>query len=595
MKIRLRALFVAFFVICVSAITVAANAAPAEFRVLLDVDNDATTGCTVAGMQGVEQVFTTRIETTASAASVTRTVRQVCSIGSLGAAINVDTTGWPAGFQAASGNTVVESRLPFALLGSGSSHGNMRIGIQGQQGAAVHTAVVRPDGSPANSPGVRGKRRAVGTPGEARVITLDGNDNDWFGISPLFTGIASGGSAGLRIIRFSAFSDVEKDILYFLFHANLSTDAPVAEDDHYSREEGEGLAVPAPGVLANDSDPNGLPLTATPVSPAARGTVTLNPDGSFTYTPNDPASTLNDAFEYKATNGTKDSSPARVHINVASDANSAPVFTSSNTRNVVENTTNAGAITATDADGDSVTFSITGGADAARFSIAGGSLVFNSAPDFEAPADSGADNQYVVQVTANDGQDGQTVQTITVTVTNANEDPSFTSPTTASVPENTTAVLTVTVDDPDGDAISYSLAAGADAARFSIGPSSGVLTFNPAPDFEAPADTNADNQYVVTVRANDGGTTIQTTITVTVTNVNEGPAFTSSNTATIAENTTAVLTVTTSDPEGNAVTYSISGGADAALFTINSTTGALAFNAAPDFEAPADADANNVY
>jgi hypothetical protein len=59
------------------------------------------------------------------------------------------------------------------------------------------------------------------------------------------------------------------------------------------------------------------------------------------------------------------------------------------------------------------------------------------------------------------------------------------------------------------------------------------------------------------------------------------------------ENTAFVGAVVASDPEG-AVTYSIAGGADAALFTIDATTGALAFVTAPNFETPADAGADNV-
>jgi Ca2+-binding RTX toxin-like protein len=82
---------------------------------------------------------------------------------------------------------------------------------------------------------------------------------------------------------------------------------------------------------------------------------------------------------------------------------------------------------------------------------------------------------------------------------------------------------------------------------------------------------------------------------------NEVPTITSNgggNTAAVsmAENTTAVTTVTATDPDlGQTLGYSIFGGADASKFTINSTTGALAFVTAPNFEAPTDAGVNNVY
>src|SRR5207253_3737449 len=65
----------------------------------------------------------------------------------------------------------------------------------------------------------------------------------------------------------------------------------------------------------------------------------------------------------------------------------------------------------------------------------------------------------------------------------------------------------------------------------------------------------------------------------------------------VAENSTAVTTVVATDDgeNTNTLTYSIVGGADAAKFTINASTGALSFIAAPNFEAPTDAGANNVY
>ncbi len=74
---------------------------------------------------------------------------------------------------------------------------------------------------------------------------------------------------------------------------------------------------------------------------------------------------------------------------------------------------------------------------------------------------------------------------------------------------------------------------------------------------------------------------------------NTAPVITSAASFTINENTTAVTTVTATDD--GLLTYSIIGGADQALFTINSVTGALAFITAPDFDAPTDSNADNVY
>ena len=88
-------------------------------------------------------------------------------------------------------------------------------------------------------------------------------------------------------------------------------------------------------------------------------------------------------------------------------------------------------------------------------------------------------------------------------------------------------------------------------------------------------------------------------IPIAFANVNDAPVISSNGggaavAVQVAENGVAVATTAAADPD-NTPTYSIAGGADAALFSINAATGALTFNAAPDFEAPADAGGNNAY
>ena len=116
--------------------------------------------------------------------------------------------------------------------------------------------------------------------------------------------------------------------------------------------------------------------------------------------------------------------------------------------------------------------------------------------------------------------------TATVTaVTAANASPSFTSPAAFSAPENQTAVGTVAASDSDGgDSVTgYAIQGGADVSKFSIAPATGVLTFASAPNFEAPADADTGNDYVVVVRATSGtgarAKTADQTITATVTDM----------------------------------------------------------------------------
>ena len=123
---------------------------------------------------------------------------------------------------------------------------------------------------------------------------------------------------------------------------------------------------------------------------------------------------------------------------------------------------------------------------------------------------------------------GITIGGVTVTVEDndtANSAPTFTSAATFDAAENQTAVGTVQASDGDADdtVTGYAIQGGADASTFSIVPATGVLTFASAPNFEAPADADTDNGYVVVVRATSGtGDRVKTadqTITVTVTDV----------------------------------------------------------------------------
>ena len=85
-----------------------------------------------------------------------------------------------------------------------------------------------------------------------------------------------------------------------------------------------------------------------------------------------------------------------------------------------------------------------------------------------------------------------------------------------SVPENQTSAFTISASDPDGDSLTYSLS-GTDSALFSVS-SSGVVTFNTAPDYENPSDSNADNVYGVTATVSDGSLTDSESFMITVTN-----------------------------------------------------------------------------
>ncbi len=144
----------------------------------------------------------------------------------------------------------------------------------------------------------------------------------------------------------------------------------------------------------------------------------------------------------------------------------------------------------------------------------------------------------------------------------------------------------------------YSLTSNPSGA-FTINSSTGEITVSNA---AALAEISANPS--ITVQVTDAsGNSYSESFTITVNRVNDNtPTITSNGggaTAAInvAENSTVVTTVTATDADlpAQTLTYSIVGGADQALFTINSSTGALAFASARNFETPADAGANNVY
>ena len=90
---------------------------------------------------------------------------------------------------------------------------------------------------------------------------------------------------------------------------------PVAKEDSYTTDEDTTLNQPAPGVLANDTDPDGDDLTAALVDNVAHGKLTFKPDGSFSYVP-DKDYFGADSFTYKANDGSADSGVTKVAITV---------------------------------------------------------------------------------------------------------------------------------------------------------------------------------------------------------------------------------------------------------------------------------------
>lgn len=405
---------------------------------------------------------------------------------------------------------------------------------------------------------------------------------------------------------------------------------PVAVNDSYSADEDE-ILITATSVLDNDTDVDADSLTAELVTTTTNGTLSLASDGTFTY---QPFANFDgqDSFTYRAFDGFGYSNTATVTITM-NPVNDIPVIISDGggdtaAINVAEGTTAVTTVTATDDDvSDPMDYYIIGGADADKFELdqITGALSFITAPNAGNPTDVGGDNVYDVIVQASDSIDSDS-QAIAVTVFDPDQN---------AAPDSVNDVYSVDEDQPFiAVAGSGVLANDSDAdmddltAVLVSGPTHGSLTLNADGSFSYTPDTNYNGIDTFSYRASDGFTTGNiATVTLTINSVNDAPEITSNGgdaTAeiSIAENSTLVTTVTATDVDGGPVmmaeaaptglagtkganaapqadplgiTYSISGGADAALFIINEDTGALSFIAAPDFEDPADAGLGNDY
>ena len=248
------------------------------------------------------------------------------------------------------------------------------------------------------------------------------------------------------------------------------------------------------------------------------------------------------------------------------------------------------------------------GTDAGEFDITSdsrgrGVLTFRSPPDFEIPTDSNQDNVYEITVVVTDDQDLTDSFDVTITVTNHAEgvEPTISTrrPPTTYRENGASTVYTFRATDPQRQTITWSLE-GTDRGDFTITRDSsgrGLLTFNNPPDFENPVDSDQENDYELTVAADDGDNNYdRLSFTITVTDVNEGPEVTSGGDSfTVRENQEwQGATFTASDPEGGDVTRWNLGGRDGSDFTI-SENGVMTFRNVPDYERPDDGDRDNMY
>ena len=253
--------------------------------------------------------------------------------------------------------------------------------------------------------------------------------------------------------------------------------------------------------------------------------------------------------------------------------------------------------------GDTLNYTIYNSGDSSFFKINSttGKVEFITPPNFEDRRDANNDNIYTVGVIAIDAGELNTgVKFFEVNITDVDERPVFNAsiPTTFTTAENNASFeFRAQATDPEGKVVTYDLVGSNDDLLFNINETTGEIKFRTTPDFENKTDANNDGVYIITVKAQTGGSGANPSrdqnFEITVTNINdETPKFSQTNFqgVTTAENNASFFFLdTATDPDGNLnnLVYSL-GGIDADLFNINETTGNVTFKQTPDFENPLD-------
>ncbi|MEW5928318.1 MAG: Ig-like domain-containing protein [Gemmatimonadota bacterium] len=358
---------------------------------------------------------------------------------------------------------------------------------------------------------------------------------------------------------------------------NAVNDAPTAVDDAYSTDEDVALNVAAPGVLANDTDPEGNPLTAVLVTGPAHGTLTLNADGSFTYT---PAANYNgpDQFTYKANDGTADSNVATVSITVSGVAE-APVAVDdaySTDEDTALNVAAPGVLANdTDPEGDPLTaVLVTGPASGTLALDADGSFTYTPAAGFS--------GQATFTYKANDGALDSNVATVTITVAAVNDAPTAVNDTYTTDEDVVLNVAAPGVLGNDTDPESNAL-----TAVLVTGPANGTLTLNADGSFTYTPAANFNGSDSFTYKANDGTTDSNTaTVTITVNPVVDAPvatndAYSTNEDTPLSKSAAEGVLANDSNPEGGTLT---------AVLVSTTTNGVLSLSADGSFTYTPNAD-----
>ena len=307
---------------------------------------------------------------------------------------------------------------------------------------------------------------------------------------------------------------LDSNVVTVTITVDAVNDAPIAVADAYSTDEDTPLTIAANGVLANDTDAEGAALSAVLVSPVSSGTLVLNANGGFDFTP--AANFVGGAtFSYKANDTLLDSNVVTVTITV-DPVNDAPVAVADaySTDEDTLLTIAANGVLANDVDLEGTTLSAV-----LVNPVSSGTLVLNSDGGFDfTPAENFVGNA-TFSYKANDSELDSNVVTVTITVDAVNDAPVAVAD-AYSTDEDTLLTIAangVLANDADAE--------GATLSAVLVDPvSSGTLVFNSNGGFDFTPAANFVGDATFSYKAND--TLLDSnvvTVTITVDPVNDAP------------------------------------------------------------------------
>ena len=343
-------------------------------------------------------------------------------------------------------------------------------------------------------------------------------------------------------------ADMWTDLVPYLFSVDNVVVSTLVADDSFNVNANSSLMVSAPGVLANDTEVYGTNLQAQVVSNPTNGTLSLNADGSFTYTPSNNFFGL-DTFTYQANDGATNLGIATVSITVNGSHNGPSLPSQSNlTVNVQTPITITNTAIDTDVPSWSIAYNLVSPPAGATISSNG---IITWTPGY---SESPSTNVITTVVTDSSPQALSATNTFTVIVNEVNVAPILPSQTNRTIFEQTTLTVTNTATEPDSNAsiVAYNLVSPQPGMSID---QNGIFTWKPSQ-----TQSPSTNTVTVIVVNNDPYDQVNPVLTATVSfkvfvlESNQPPTMLSVSPQTVSELTTLTVTNFVTETNIHAVT-----------------------------------------